>query len=719
MMEEIDIDAMRAAVEGIPVSRSRVENLYMDLRSYLNQAEVMTVKSTVPHVSLQVLEELAYWLYVQQPVMQRRLDLAMLVATQITPGFVIGAVRNPPSTVNVDSDVLASMEDLIRVSKGETLTDQQWQDLITRSGSSDPAVRQWFATTFLNTMSPEQLTDVVAEQIRWAASHPGQTATFTDRINALTAFVDAAHTGEYPVLRSDYDTADLGGMLSAAPDVLAGVTAIQAGDVAGLQSIVDQHRLIDDSGGFGYDPQFSYLFGLSVDPTAVAALVTGLDQTRYDPARFDQVLWDLGGVVSTGVAQMTGDQQSRFTTAWSQVSNASLVPRQPLPGQQVPGQAPTEGVQPRPYVQALSLVIARGDWPDSFLSRMADSYKQAEGDQGVAFWLVPGQSVHDPGGRDPATGGLVSVTDPMWGLWKASVHNPSWFISRYGTGPTHEVDTIAGFRNDPTNMFDTTTTQVPAALDDVFHRGFDQASYTALMGAITTADVYTLLNDGQPSLLHDTTVIANAMLLDDYLAPTMPAWIHAALDTASMLPVADVIADALNAFLYWAEGDMTNAALSAGMIAIPGILDVSAKGTRWMLKGAEFADKVVSPAFRPADLMADLAATGEKYTPDNVLAITKTPDGQLVWLEYGKLDAGYLHILDRHAADFQKQGISPTEIPDYLMTAVSQGKIVDTQGKKVPPRYIYEFTYKGQTHRVAIDVGSNGFIVGANPRSHQ
>ena len=31
-------------------------------------------------------------------------------------------------------------------------------------------------------------------------------------------------------------------------------------------------------------------------------------------------------------------------------------------------------------------------------------------------------------------------------------------------------------------------------------------------------------------------------------------------------------------------------------------------------------------------------------------------------------------------------------------------------------RPIYEFTYNGEIHKVAITVGNNGFIVGANPK---
>lgn len=31
-------------------------------------------------------------------------------------------------------------------------------------------------------------------------------------------------------------------------------------------------------------------------------------------------------------------------------------------------------------------------------------------------------------------------------------------------------------------------------------------------------------------------------------------------------------------------------------------------------------------------------------------------------------------------------------------------------------RPIYEFTYNGELHNVAITVGNNGFVVGANPK---
>ena len=73
--------------------------------------------------------------------------------------------------------------------------------------------------------------------------------------------------------------------------------------------------------------------------------------------------------------------------------------------------------------------------------------------------------------------------------------------------------------------------------------------------------------------------------------------------------------------------------------------------------------------------MDELANSGVKYNPDNIVAITKTADGRLVWLE--------------------------------------NGKVVGTQRT----RTIYEVMYEGKIQRVVISIGDNGFMVGANPKS--
>ena len=116
-------------------------------------------------------------------------------------------------------------------------------------------------------------------------------------------------------------------------------------------------------------------------------------------------------------------------------------------------------------------------------------------------------------------------------------------------------------------------------------------------------------------------------------------------------------------------------------------------------------------------LIDEVIANGDKISPDKVVLITRDPTGKIVWLEEGNSSAGLQHIIDRHGKEFNGKGISNDGIPDYVLEAVYQGNIVGTQGKRTPPRTVYEFTYNGETQRIAIQVGSNGFIVSANPKS--
>ena len=60
-------------------------------------------------------------------------------------------------------------------------------------------------------------------------------------------------------------------------------------------------------------------------------------------------------------------------------------------------------------------------------------------------------------------------------------------------------------------------------------------------------------------------------------------------------------------------------------------------------------------------------------------------------------------------------GNTQQQIPDYVMNALENGKIVGYQGRGTG-RHIYEFTYNGEIYKVAITVGNNGFIVGSNPK---
>jgi filamentous hemagglutinin len=114
-----------------------------------------------------------------------------------------------------------------------------------------------------------------------------------------------------------------------------------------------------------------------------------------------------------------------------------------------------------------------------------------------------------------------------------------------------------------------------------------------------------------------------------------------------------------------------------------------------------------------ADLNA-LAAKGVKFTPENVVATGTTPSGQIVFLEIGNSRAGLQHIIEGHASDFANIGVSEAQIPNVVMQAVREGNIVGYQGSGTG-RAIYQTTVNGQSQRIAVTIGDNGFIVGANP----
>ncbi len=114
-----------------------------------------------------------------------------------------------------------------------------------------------------------------------------------------------------------------------------------------------------------------------------------------------------------------------------------------------------------------------------------------------------------------------------------------------------------------------------------------------------------------------------------------------------------------------------------------------------------------------ASLLEELAQGRVKHTPENVIAIAKDASGKVVFLEKGGAKAGLQHIVQEHGAQFAQQGIAEAQIPDAVMAAVTRGKQVGMQGA----RPIFEVEFNGKTHRIAVDVSSNGFIVGANPTS--
>ena len=64
--------------------------------------------------------------------------------------------------------------------------------------------------------------------------------------------------------------------------------------------------------------------------------------------------------------------------------------------------------------------------------------------------------------------------------------------------------------------------------------------------------------------------------------------------------------------------------------------------------------------------------------------------------------------------DFANKGISKDQIPELIMRAIKQSKIIGTAGRN---REVYEVSFRGKILTIAITISENGFIVGANPVS--
>ncbi|MGB8843102.1 MAG: hypothetical protein WCC64_18765 [Aliidongia sp.] len=113
--------------------------------------------------------------------------------------------------------------------------------------------------------------------------------------------------------------------------------------------------------------------------------------------------------------------------------------------------------------------------------------------------------------------------------------------------------------------------------------------------------------------------------------------------------------------------------------------------------------------------IAELVANGVKFTPENVIATGRNADGQVIFLETGNSNAGLQHIIDEHGAQFSDAGIPENKIPEVVIQAVTEGKIVGYQGSGTG-RPIYQITVGGVPRKIAVTIGDSGYIVGANLR---
>ena len=120
------------------------------------------------------------------------------------------------------------------------------------------------------------------------------------------------------------------------------------------------------------------------------------------------------------------------------------------------------------------------------------------------------------------------------------------------------------------------------------------------------------------------------------------------------------------------------------------------------------------PELVDKSLVDQLQKEGIKHNPDNILRIGQVSNGRIVFLETGNNTAGLQHIVKAHGSDFTNRGILIEQIPDLVMKALSDNNIIGFQGANRP---IYETIFNGTKQLIAITVGNNGYIVGANPAS--
>ena len=116
--------------------------------------------------------------------------------------------------------------------------------------------------------------------------------------------------------------------------------------------------------------------------------------------------------------------------------------------------------------------------------------------------------------------------------------------------------------------------------------------------------------------------------------------------------------------------------------------------------------------------IAEMEASGVKFTREDVIFTARDSTGQVVWLEKGGKTAGYAHLEARgHLGQIAKKfGVSESEVPRLLRNVIRDGRIVSNKIRKANGRDGYERIYEYNGGRILLaGIGLNGFMVSAYP----
>jgi hypothetical protein len=327
---------------------------------------------------------------------------------------------------------------------------------------------------------------------------------------------------------------------------------------------------------------------------------------------------------------------------------------------------------------------------------------------------------------------LAIVSDPVGALLQYGV---AWIIEHVKP-LTEALDWLAGnpgqiaghaqtWRNVARSLHDSATNMDRAVRWDVSdwggtagpaYRTWAKQQQDAIAGLGKAAETMAMVTEGAGML-----IAAVRILVRDAIATCVSRLITYAAEEAFSLGVATplVVEQVATLVASWAGkiARWLKALLASLRRLIPSVhrlgelIEELKKILNRLRHGGEEPPRRLPGGESRQDLLDELQRQGIKHNPDDIVEIGRTEAGQIVFLEKGNSRAGLQHITERHAADFANVGVPEEKIAKLVFTAVTTGRVVGAQRT----RPIYEVVFEGRLYKLAVSVGDNGFIVGANP----
>lgn len=371
------------------------------------------------------------------------------------------------------------------------------------------------------------------------------------------------------------------------------------------------------------NPEFAFALAQSIPAAQLTGMLSGLGEHAaelafdYDPGLDDyyayenHVLCLFADALSHGASLMTESQLDAFTKDWCSVVSV-------------------RGSDP--HASMASLLIARGAWPDSFLTQAADAIIAFE-----PFGVIPPVNIFDPA-ANPDTGEHDQIGDPLAGIFQsAATFSPKWMLDYFTSGHTVDLD-LPGYDYEDGKHADAMTVSVDSKLNDFLNTyDMDGASSYWFGQAAANASLYDYSFQGGTDFAAGLTAIVELSERNKEIYDHLPPWdkykhqIMAGLGIALFIgtliaaPYASpavmttlLLTDAgvalTDAVLYALDGDWTNAAIAAAFVLVP--IGVGA-GVKWIrMSRAEL--ELVQAGGRVGDVTQESIQAGLAQTSGSI-----------------------------------------------------------------------------------------------------